>query len=344
MKNYSFKTLSFLFLFFTSFFIFFSCADSASGRVEEKLSASTKKVNLKVTNWNVKTFFDSVNDGNEYDEFLSSEKWGKSAYEERIKRLCSVIKALDSDVFVMEEIENEGVLYDISNFLSGEWNSRKVYSYSAFAKDEASCIGCAVLSRFPLENMSLASLDIRTDGQMPKMRPIIRLEVVRGKKSLTLLVNHWKSMSGGLEETEVWRNRQEALLSSIVTTCLENGECLLAAGDFNRDIKNFFYDKKSGQILLRTFENASMQDYGVFVNSPWFTSGGSLVKPGSYYFDGEWSRIDNFFYAGDCKLLSFLPETEGDWCAEEDFIPKDYKVFSGQGYSDHLPVSCVIEF
>lgn len=300
---------------------------------------------LKVTNWNVETFFDSQNDGNEYSEFIKCEDWGQEAYEARLKKLCSVIKALDSDVFVMEELENEGVLFDISNFLAGELSGKKSYAFCCFAKDEGSSIGCGVLSRFPLENLSVHSMDVRTENHMPSMRPIMKVTVLKGGKKLVLLVNHWKSMSGGQQETEMWRERQEGLLSSLVEKTLDEGNPVLACGDFNRDINNFSLTEKNGQVRMRHFVNSSIEeDSGVEMKSPWFRESGGLVEPGSYFFDGNWSRIDNFFISGDCEFLSFRSESEGEWCAEESGIPKGYKIWTGAGYSDHLPISCTVSF
>ena len=158
------------------FLLFSSCAQMTT----ETLVREEK---LKVANWNVQTFFDAVTTGDEYTEFVKSGRWGKEAYIERLKRLCSVIKAIDADVFVMEEIENEAVVHDISNFLAGEWNGQKVYRNAVFAKDEGSSIGCAVLSRVQLDDMKVHSLDIRTEeSDMPRLRPIMEVEVIsRGR-------------------------------------------------------------------------------------------------------------------------------------------------------------------
>ena len=98
---------------------------------------------VKIANWNVQTFFDANNDGTEYSEFAKSKTWGEEMYKERLKRLCSVIKKLDADIFIMEELENSNVLFDISNFLAGEWNPRKIYRYACFSKNEGGAIGCA---------------------------------------------------------------------------------------------------------------------------------------------------------------------------------------------------------
>ena len=152
---------------------------------EDNSSGEIKSASLRVTNWNVETFFDSVNDGSEYSEFVNCKNWGTDSYCVRLERLCSVIKALDSDVFVMEEVENEGVLQDIGNFLAGEWNSRKIYAYAGFQKKSGSSIGCGILSRYPIREFSVHGLDVRTEGEnMPGMRDLICLTVEKDGKEL----------------------------------------------------------------------------------------------------------------------------------------------------------------
>ena len=97
-------------------FLFASCQHNVN-------VTAGKNGRLKVVNWNVQTFFDAITTGSEYTEFVKSSRWGKEAYMERLTRLASVIRTLDADIFVMEEIENEGVVHDICNFLAGEWES-----------------------------------------------------------------------------------------------------------------------------------------------------------------------------------------------------------------------------
>ncbi len=298
---------------------------------------------LRVVNWNVQTFFDAINNGLEYGEFLSSKNWGEKSYIERLERLKSSIKIFDADILVMEEIENEGVLHDISNFLAGEWNQNKVYRYACFAKDEGSSIGCGILSRYPLERLTLHSVDVHGETSVPKMRPIMQLAVLKGGKKLILFVNHWKSMSGGEMETNVWRLRQESVLSRRVSIEKNKGNAILMCGDFNRDICDFSEGTERGMVLLRRLPSDDCTD-GIEVRSPWFDAKRNLINPGSYYFDGEWSRIDNFFVAGGADILDFGPLTDGPWCDEESSIPIRYQIWNGNGYSDHLPVFCRVRF
>ena len=70
---------------------------------------------LKLMNWNLQTFFDSNFDGNEYTEFKNKKSgWSQEKYEIRLDRLASVVKKMDADVVIMEEIEKEEQIQDIS--------------------------------------------------------------------------------------------------------------------------------------------------------------------------------------------------------------------------------------
>lgn len=310
--------------------------DNNSSTNKAQVAEKNKKsVTIKIVNWNTETFFDCKTEGTEYSDFIKNAAWNKDAYIKRIERLVSVIKQLDADVFVMEEIENEGVMYDISNFLAGEWNSKKIYAYGCFAKETGSSIGCGVLSRFPLSNMKVHGMDIRSEEEgQPSTRPIIEVTVIKNDEPLTLFVNHWKSKSGGAEESEKWRMWQEKILASKCELSFNNGDSFAATGDFNCDIEEFTLNRKNGTVMLGDV---------IEVYAPWYQNG-NLVEPGSYFFQGNWNRIDHFFISCNSELISFSPETDGQWCDSETKKPFAYSLWNGNGYSDHLPVCAVFRY
>lgn len=333
--------------------IFFLAFSSCSAK-------ETSSKSISIVNWNVQTFFDGNNDGIEYSEFRKSTTWGQDAYKARLLKLCSAIKEINADIFVFEEIENAGIIYDIANQLAGNsWSFKNNWNYSCFAKKSGDSIGCAVISKLPLFKMTIHNLDIRTEkAKQPSMRPIIKVEFSSGEKTYCLLVNHWKSKSGGAEESEIWRKWQESVLCS---RFLENSQIpVIACGDFNKDILEFSSLESANidsdvSLLLRQnpnvkfskiLEDVKNETYGLQsffeVYSAWKNAFGTLVEPGSYYYDSKWERIDHFFVNEKVLVSDFSVLTNGEWC-DENLIPKRYKIYTGEGYSDHLPIKCLIK-
>lgn len=302
-------------------------------------SKEAGKESLRIASWNLQTFFDANFDGNEYEDFKNERKgWSLKRYEERLDRLAEVIKELDADVFVMEELEKKEQLYDISNRLSGNFDFSKTYKYALFVSDEGSSIGCAVLSRFPLTEPSSHEFSFLGGKKQPSMRPIIQATISVKEKSLILFVNHWKSKSGGAESSEFWRKRQESVLAQLMAKANSEGKPALATGDFNKDISEFDSQSssKKNSIVLRGKNN-------IEVHSPWLSKDGEINEKGSYRYKDEWERIDHFFSSGDIELQDFRVETEGKWANKEKH-PLRYQLWNGKGYSDHLPISCAVKF
>lgn len=321
-------------VFFRGFFLFlvgtflFSC--SVESCKESDFSSGNS---ISIVDWNVQTFFDGQTQGAEYSNFKNSKYWNEEKYKTRLKRLCDVITTLDADIFVFEEIENIGILYDIYNQLSGNsWDSNKMWNYGSFYKDEKTSIGLAVLSKIPLGQMKIHSMDIRVMNEsQPSSRPIMELEVCTDGGEFTLFVNHWKSKVSGNLQGEVWRQWQELVLSQN----LSEKEFFLATGDFNKDILEFVISNDAKICLRGSSQN-------VFVKSPWLNSNGNYkTKTGSYYYKENWERIDHFFSSEKLNLVNFQVCTNGEW-ANEDETPKSYKIFTGKGFSDHLPIMCKI--
>ncbi len=302
----------------------------------------TERHSLKIVNWNAQTFFDGNNDGVEYSSFITSKKWSQDAYKERLQKLCKAIGQLDGDLVVLEEIENIGIVYDISNALAGNnWNPQKVYRYACFAKKENSSIGCAVLSRLPLQGLKVHSLDIQAEqSQAPSMRPLIEVDLFAPKR-IKLFVNHWKSKGGGKaggQDSAIWRRWQESLLAQKIIEANEEdgGVPIICAGDFNQDISEFrIVDGGAANVSL----SCPFSGQKALVYSPWLDFAGQI---GSYNFRDKWERIDHFFASGNLRLEDFAPQT-GEW-SYEDGRPKSFRLHSLNGWSDHLPIACRATF
>ena len=323
---------------------------------------------ITLVTWNVQTFFDGVKHGCEYDEFKKSSNWNQEKYLERLHRLCDAIAELDADVFVLQEIENEAVIQDICNQLAGRnWNAGKNWNYSCFAKPENTAIGCAVLSRFELSEMKVHDLDVRIHSKnQPSLRYLMKVNVNIGGKDFVLMVCHWKSKSGGSLQTEIWRDWNESVLATQLQQTLEldgvGNLPVVICGDFNRDVREFIPFSKadewakadadvcentktgvdSANILLRAAGIERKEEVTVY--SPWFTDDGELFcNTGTYFYKNNWEYIDQIFCKGNIRITEFSPCTNGPWITGGG-LPFSYKIYNGNGYSDHLPLKCKISF
>lgn len=301
-------------------------------------SSKLNKNEITITNWNVQTFFDGNNDGIEYSEFKkSSETWNENFYEQRLKRLCSIIEELNSDVFVMEEIENEKILYDISNYLShNSWFKNKMYNYGAFGKEKTNSIGCAVISKYKIVDLKFHSLDVRTETEKsPQMRAVMEVILEVNNQTISMFVNHWKSKSGGEEKTEKWRLWQENILAREWQSNLS--EIIFALGDFNKDIRDFSRNENNA-LEFNFIDEKEKSSIAIF--SPWDDE--QNQEKGSYFFRGSWEKIDHFFVTDRTLINKFTVENLPQ-ILKQDGTPARYELFNHRGFSDHLPITCSIK-
>lgn len=306
-----------------------------------KKSENDAKNDVTVFNWNCQTFFDSVKDGNEYSDYQKSKNWNTEKYSNRIEKLCSVIKEADCDIVVLEEIEKKEQLIDITNVMAGTFNFDALYRYGCFTREENSSIGIGVLSRYPLLEVKNHQIDFRADisnpqNKQPSLRAVSEITVLAEKKTLKIFANHWKSKASGEKESEIWRKRQENVLASIMEKSMKDGnENNLALGDFNTDINEFtkIYGEK------KKLANIYLGKNNLMVKNPWFNDDSTIMDGGSYFYDGGWEKIDHFFTCGKISI-EYFSTFEKCGIVTEDGRPYSYKLWNGEGFSDHLPIIC----
>lgn len=292
--------------------------------------------------WNTQTFFDGETEGSEYTEFQKNKNWNEGKYKSRLTRLCQVIEATNPDIFILQEIENQSVIQDISNLMAGNsWNKKNTWPYVCFSKNEGHALGCCLFSKFPVSNIKTHNIEIKTEEkQQPALRPIMEISIDIKGKPLIIFVNHWKSKSGGEEATKIWRSWQEAVLANNIIKVEKSKIPFLAAGDFNKNVEQFNLDLNNNKIILKRLFSKSETS---LIDSVWLNSDLSPEKSGSYYFRGDWNSIDNIFYGKNIKIYNFSPVVSEPWCTKEG-IPIKYTYYNGQGYSDHLPLFCNFSF
>ena len=320
---------------------------SVTGKREtdESFVSSDSSAKVTLACWNTQTFFDAVTEGTEYKDFQSHDKWNKEKYTKRLSSLCEIMTLISPDIMVLEEIENEAVIQDIANQLAGgSWDKKKNWQYVCFAKEPGSAIGCAVFSRYELFGLKVHSMDIRAyKEKQPSSRPLIQVSLRVADRELTVFVNHWKSKSGGEEETEIWRDWQEAVLADTISKYCKSAEedaCFVVCGDFNRSAEDFVIspDGKCGTNTVFRSEDYSQ----ICVYSPWLDKNGRCQEgSGSYCYNDKWERIDNIF-VGKSSDISRFQAVSIPPLVDNDGKPDAYKIYNDSGYSDHLPLKCVL--
>lgn len=344
-----FKKKVFYFNLFNFLFIFvIGCSFENNLKQEKNNQENLSEISL--TTWNTQTFFDGITDGTEYSEFQNQKNWNNDKYISRLEKICKVINLLNSDIFILEEIENDAVMQDISNKLAGNsWNKKNTWPYASFSKKARDALGCGIFSKYPISYVKNHSLNIKTENSdQPSMRPISEICINVDNKNLIIFINHWKSKYGGEEETKKWRNWQENLLNYSACKKKETNY-VIAVGDFNRDASDFNIITSQSE-AKRNITNTSLSGHLLNLNSikvfsPWFNSDGNYsTEIGSYYYKGNWERIDNIFaISNNITISDFTPATEGPW-VNENKQPLRYEYYNGQGYSDHLPLKCTLIF
>ncbi|MCR4318267.1 MAG: hypothetical protein NUW37_18140 [Planctomycetes bacterium] len=218
-------------------------ANAEESRASEKPAAEK----ISIMWWNIENLFDFVddpdNDGD--DEYLpgAPSRWNEARYNRKLERLAELItKAEDKvpDVICMAEVENKRVVQDLANKIAEMTggDSMKVYHEDMH---DARGIDLAVISRLDGDYRVFDSTDYFVDPESEERRKTSRDHAVFktkvGDQDLFIFLNHWKSRSGGREETAARRmacaRGARAEIDRVRRANPNAG--ILATGDFNDD-------------------------------------------------------------------------------------------------------------
>jgi len=307
--------------------------------------------------WNVQNLFDDVDNGSEYYEFdPSNGDWNNDLFNRKAAALSEVISASAAggpDIVLLQEVENENAL----SLLNDGYLKFSDYKYSVFLPTENSAVGCGVLSRLPILSVKNHSVNFRG---MAAGRNISEIDFDIGdiEAGLKVFLNHWKSKLGGAAETEASRIASAGLLNSLISRALADQADLLvvAAGDFNESHDEY---GRVGREYMTAIMPFSEEDFGPdsgllrYPDAPAEMSGaggGLLYNPwtgaemdGSYFYDGSWETIDQFFLnaaAFDGRGLEFagFSTVTLEFNMRTDGTPLRWQSSTGDGCSDHFPV------
>lgn len=313
---------------------------------------------FRVMFWNVENYFDTQHDTlkNDY-EFLPRgvRYWTRKRFEAKRNQIYKTIVALGeaggepySEALIpaivgLAEVENDGVLRELCQ---GTPLAKYHYQSVHYESPDARGIDVALLYRPQyfrvLESRSLCVSDT---SQGFRTRDILLVFGVSASgDSLVLFVCHFPSKRGG-KEADVRRAKVARYLMQQMSSAIREHPTavVLAMGDFNATPK----------------EMAAYVPYG-FVN----LMDRLPTHEGSYFYQGRWSYIDQFFVSGNTleegkrdegscplrlegnnanifHLRPLLTEDKGNM----DLKPR--RTFQGPKYyggvSDHLPIYLTLQ-
>jgi len=289
---------------------------------------------LVLMTWNIHNLFDGEDNGYEYDEFLHSSGWSEEKYLGRINSITDAIGRIDPrpDIIMLQEIESQRVLEDLSRALGG-------FSQSHFAVNPGSATGLGIISRYPLEDVKTHSVTVNEDtAPRPVLEVRVRPQEARSVKkgrsqtkseagedgsnsgesenSFIIFVCHWKSKIGGDEETEKTRRASARVILRRIRELreTERDTGVIIAGDLNQNYDEFYRQNASmicsllpdDPFCAQTADGVQKDFIVISRNKPpvtnhfpeetisFYSPWINELENGSYFYRNDWETIDHF--------------------------------------------------
>ena len=310
-----------------------------------------RAVRFRAMEWNVENLYDTLHDeGFADEEFLptAERRWNTPRYLHKQASLAKTILAAGGlqpvDLVALCEVENDSVVH----FLCHRTRlARLGYHYVVTHSADRRGIDVALLYQ-PETFAYLHSETRRVPYDAARERPTRDLLHVAGRlphgDTLDVFVVHFPSRRGGAAASEPYRLRAAQLLREMADSIahLRHRPLLLAMGDFNDEPQN----RSIRKVLSPTF-------IALTPHATPLPAEGHEDIAGTYYFRGEWSRIDQMLVSPallssempfhtsirSVFLLTFPPLLEP---LGRGTLTKPFRSYLGPfyhgGISDHLPL------
>lgn len=194
---------------------------------------------ITLVSYNVENLFNAQWEGTEYDEFHpAAGEWTERHYQAKLRKTAEVLeKAVPggADILLLQEAENLGVVQVLVDEYLGGLGYREIICQEA----EASAVNTALVSRFPVVELATHRVQppLSEEGSEKggRLRFILEAVVDTGNGHIRIFNNHWKSKSGGAEETEYLRRAAADLvvrrLARLNRLTREKGDARGGAGE-----------------------------------------------------------------------------------------------------------------
>lgn len=311
--------------------------------------------------WNVENLFDTVDDpavaGDEEFTPSAPKAWSEERFGAKLKNLGQVIADMNAgkgpDVLGLAEVENRFVLEQLVAQL--EPLGRE---YDIVHKDSPSGRGidCALL---------YDRKTLRLDGSaflaapVAETRDIVEARLAAGGDRLFVFVNHWPSRLG--DQTGAERCAVADMLRARIDELLSHDAAaeIVVIGDLN--------DHPADASVAEHLRAASQPTASAPSSAPAATQPANLLNTtwaihasgtiGSYNYQGKWEIIDHVILSpGLLDAAGFAWKAGSTEVFVRDYMlykpgtpqARPNRTYGGRdqyfgGYSDHLPVVCVVE-
>lgn len=307
--------------------------------------------------YNCENLFDPEDDPLKDDDDYTPDgeyHWTQTRYWDKLDAISKVIVAADEEqapaLVGLSEVENETVLKDLTqrSALRGAG-----YGFVMTDSPDRRGIDVALLYRrsyFRLLGQESLRVDLRPYGG-GATRDILHVTgVLENYDTIDVYVCHWPSRYGGTEQSEPLRmcaaRRLRASADSVFN--VRRKPYILIMGDLNDGPDDPAV--REGLKAHRYREREELDDRELL----------TIMDPlydGSYKYDGEWDKYDQFVLSGSFTNGLGCSEFQGAEIMNMPFLLTDddnyggvkpLRTFNGRryqgGYSDHLPVKLRIGF
>jgi len=288
--------------------------------------------------YNVENLFDTTKSKNKNDnEFLpnSYKKWNKKKYEEKIKKINTVIRSIKNPIIIgLCEIENKSVVEDIVNkgILK---ETHEVIHYES--SDNRGIDNAIIYDKTKFKLIKSGIIRIELPRKHPPTRDIIWAKLNHLEDTIIIMVNHWPSRYGGIKESEPKRLAAAYSAKTFIDSIMKLNpkSKILFMGDLNDYPKNI-----STKIISRSLKTMIKKSSGKY--------------KGTHNYKGKWNILDHIFVSKSLLKRKGIHAKKGSGIIHSNkFLLSTYKgqvvpfrTYGGKkylnGYSDHLPVSVKI--
>lgn len=328
------------------------------------LTVNIVAIDFTVAAYNVQNLFDLNKDGTEYERYIpNTHDWNNLTFDIKLENISNVIKALNADIIVLNEIENKNALAALRKRL---FLKMAPYKYWILGdKPNLSSVNSAILSKYPIINSKTIGIPKKDKFYT---RNILEADILVNNDTLKVFALHWPSK----RHKESSRIRVANQLLKRIKQLSPKTDYLLI-GDLNSNYNEAetFYTTNHDNVNSKTAINhilgtaiSSPGENLCFYNpikknsekknnhyNPWIEV--AETKRFSYIYNGNYNTLDHIIMSPalfdnkgiSYRQYSFSHFTWNNKLINEKGINKwsfihnqNGSFHEGKGYSDHLPI------